>query len=70
MSKQANKKVAVKLKNIRNTNQWYHKGIHQKTLSNKQMTRLHNGEKLRLMTLHAPDHTTATLAKRRLKRAS
>lgn len=70
MSKQANKKVAVKLKNIRNTNQWYYKGIHQKTLSDKQMIRLHNGEKLKLMTLHAPKHTTETLAKRRLKRAS
>ncbi len=70
MSKQANKKVSVKLKNIRNTNQWYYKDIHQKTLSDKLMTRLHNGEKLRLMTIHAPKHTTETLAKRREKRAS
>ena len=68
MSKQANKKVAVKLKNIRNTNQWYYKGIHQMTLSDKQMIRLHNGEKLKLMTLHAPKHTTETLEKKRAKK--
>jgi hypothetical protein len=64
MSKQANKKVAVRLKNIRDTNQWYHKGLHQKTLSNKLIKRLQNGEKLRLMTINAPKHTTATLAKK------
>lgn len=64
MSKQANKKVAVRLKNIRDTNQWYHKDIHQKTLSDKLIKRLQNGEKLRLMTINAPKHTVATLAKK------
>lgn len=65
MSKQANKKVAVKLKNIRNTNQWYYKDIHQMTLSDKLMARLHNGEKLKLMTIHAPKHTAKTLEHKR-----
>ena len=64
MSKQANKKVAVRLKNIRDTNQWYYKDIHQKTLPDKLIKRLQNGEKLRLMTIHAPKHTVATLAKK------
>ena len=68
MSKQANKKVAVKLKNIRNTNQWYYKDIHQMTLSDKLMARLHNGEKLKLMTIHAPKHTAKTLEHKRNKR--
>ncbi len=68
MSKQKNKKVAVKLKNIRNTNQWYHKGIHQKTLPDKLIKRLQNGEKLRLMTINAPKHTTETLQRKRDKR--
>ena len=66
MSKQANKKVAVKLKNIRNNKEWYYKDIHQMTLSDKQMARLQNGEKLKLMTIHAPKHTAKTLDKKRL----
>jgi hypothetical protein len=65
MSKQANKKVAVKLKNIRNTNEWYYKDIHQKTLPDKLIKRLQNGEKLRLMTIHAPKHTAKTLEHKR-----
>jgi hypothetical protein len=65
MSKQKNKKVAVKLKNIRKTNEWYYKDIHQKTLPDKLIKRLQNGEKLRLMTIHAPKHTAKTLEHKR-----
>jgi hypothetical protein len=72
MSKQKNKKVAVKLKNVRicknspHLAEWIYKGKHQKWLSKKDLIRLQNGEKLRMMTIHAPKHTTATLAKKRL----
>ena len=61
MSKQKCKKVTVKLKNIRDGNEWHYKNIHQMTLSEKLMVRLRNGEKLRLMTLHPPKHTAKTL---------
>ena len=64
MSKQKNTKVNVRLKHIRDTNQWYFKDIHQKTINNKDMIRLQNGETLRLVTLHAPDHTAKTLEKK------
>lgn len=72
MSKQANKKVAVKLKNVRicenspHLAEWIYKGKHQKWLSKKDLTRLQNGEKLRMMTIHAPKHTAKTLDKKRL----
>ena len=71
MSKQKNKKVAVRLKNVRICKnsphlEWIYKGKHQKWLSKKDLIRLQNGEKLRMMTIHAPKHTTATLAKKRL----
>lgn len=72
MTKQANKKVAVKLKNVRicenspHLGEWVYKGKHQKWLSRKELERLLNGEKLRLMTIHPPKHTAKTLAKKRL----
>ena len=72
MSKQANKKVAVKLKNVRicenspHLAEWIYKGKHQKWLSKKDLTRLQNGEKLRMMTIHAPQHPAQPLAKKRL----
>ena len=74
MSKQANKKVAVKLKNVRicknspHLAEWIYKGKHQKWLSRKELEQLQNGRKLKLMTIHAPKHTTETLEKKRAKR--
>ena len=65
MSKQSNRKVTVKLKNIRDGNQWYYKEIHQMTLSEKLMKRLHTGEKLRLVTLHPPKHTVESLQRKK-----
>ena len=71
MSKQANKKVAVKLKNVRicenspHLGEWIYKGKHQKWLSRKELERLLNGEKLKLMTIHPPKHTAKTLEKKR-----
>lgn len=74
MSKQANKKVAVKLKNVKikegmpHLAEWVYKGKHQKWLSKKDLIRLQNGEKLKMMTIHAPKHTTETLTKKRLSK--
>lgn len=66
MSKQKNKKVNVKLKHVKD-GQWYFKDIHQKTLSDKELSRLANGETLRMMTIHAPKHTQKTLEKKKNK---
>ena len=71
MTKQANKKVAVKLKNVKicenspHLGEWIYKGKHQKWLSRKELERLLNGEKLKLMTIHPPKHTAKTLEKKR-----
>ena len=71
MSKQKNKKVAVKLKNVRicknspHLAEWIYKGKHQKWLSRAELEQLQNGRKLKLMTIHAPKHTAKTLEQKR-----
>ena len=61
MSKQKNRKVNVRLEDIRQQNRWYYCGLHQRILSRKAMQRLRNGEELRLMTIHPPNHTVRSL---------
>lgn len=64
MSKQANKKVTVHLKNIRicsdspHMAQWIYQGIHQKFLSRKELKKLSLGHKLKLMTINPPKKQT------------
>lgn len=74
MSKQANKKVLVKLKNVRicenspHLAEWIYKGKHQKWLSRSELEQLENGRKLKLMTIHAPKHSAKTLQQSRRKK--
>ena len=71
MTKQANKKVKVKLKDIKikegmpHLAEWIYKGKHQKWVSQEDLKRLQNGQELRIMTIHPPKHTTNTLEKKR-----
>jgi hypothetical protein len=67
MSKQKNIKVNVRAKNVVD-GIWYHKGIHQKQLSTRELSILSSERKLRLKTIVAPKHTAKTLEKRRKKR--
>jgi len=67
MSKQAQQRVTVKIKDIKICAdspllaEWVYKGKHQKWLSRKELLRLQNGEELRLMTIHPPNHTVRSL---------
>ena len=67
MSKQKNRKVNVRLEHVRRCGdspllaEWIYKGKHQKWLSRKELLRLQNGEELRLMTIHPPNHTVRSL---------
>jgi len=62
MSKCANHKVEVKLKNVRicedspHLAEWIYRGKHQRWLSRKDLQRLQNGHTLRLMTTNPPVH--------------
>lgn len=75
MSKQKRERVNVRLKDViiktgmPHLAEWIYKGKHQKWLSKNELSRLVNGETIRLMVIHPPKHTVNTLRKRREKRA-
>lgn len=75
MSKQANRKVNVKLKDViikdnsPHLAEWIYRGKHQKWLSHTELQRLANGEILRLMTINPPKHTATSLEKKRRKKS-
>ena len=74
MSKQAQQRVTVKLKDIKicsdspHLAEWIYKNKHQKWLSRKEMQILATGGVLRLKTLHPPKHTARSLKNKWKKR--